>query len=289
MTRPNAAIVVTAIALLFAGLASWGIYSYLSKESAKSKATGQPILVAAVDMPIGAKITAAQLKTAHVPAENIPQGSFTAPQQLEGRIVVRQLTAGDTITEQKLMPKEGASAAGVMTYIVPQGHRAVTVGVNEVAGVAGFLAPNNRVDVVLTAEMPNTANSTISKIVLQNVPILATGQITEQKEGKPVIVPTVTLDLTPDDAEKLVLASHKGSLQLLLRNIIDTAEVEAKGATVAKVISGIERPVHVAAAPAQPAKRAPRTTKTSVSPSPPLSMTVEIIKGKERTTKQFSE
>ncbi|GLI38927.1 Flp pilus assembly protein CpaB [Geobacter hydrogenophilus] len=150
MTRPNAAIVVTAIALLFAGLASWGIYSYLSKESAKSKAaSGQAIVVAAVDMPIGAKLSAAQLKTANVPTENIPQGSFTAPQQLEGRIVVRQLTAGDTITEQKLMPKEGATATGVMTYIVPQGHRAVTVGVNEVAGVAGFLAPNNRVDVVL--------------------------------------------------------------------------------------------------------------------------------------------
>lgn len=291
MTRPNAAIVVTAIALLFAGLASWGIYSYLSKESAKSKAaSGQPIVVAAVDMPIGAKITATQLKTATIPAENIPQGSFTTPQQLEGRIVVRQLTAGDTITEQKLMPKEGAAATGVMTYIVPQGHRAVTVGVNEVAGVAGFIAPNNRVDVVLTAEVPNVPTGTISKIVLQNVPILATGQITEQKEGKPVVVPTVTLDLTPDDAEKLVLASHKGSLQLLLRNIIDTAEVDSNGATISKVISGAGQPVVRAAAapaPARPVRRAVRSTRTAASP--PLSVTVEIIKGKERTTKQFSE
>lgn len=289
MTRPNAAAIVIVIALVFAGLASWGAYSYLNKESQKSKAvSAQTVVVAAADIPIGTRLNATQLRQVLWPSGSIPQGGFSQPQALEGRIAVRQLTAGDAITEQKLMPKDVNPATGVMTYIVPQGHRAVTVGVNEVAGVAGFLAPNNRVDVVLTTQIPGSKEDNISKIVLQNVPILATGQITEQKEGKPVVVPTVTLDLTADDSEKLVLASHKGSLQLLLRNIVDTAQVESKGATIGKVLGGVERPVMKVAVVSKP-RRVKVIKAAAPAPSAPLMVNVEIIKGKERTTKQFSE
>lgn len=292
MTRPNATLVVTAVALIFAGLAAWGVYSYLNTEARKAKvAPGQTVVIAAADIPIGTKLNPTLLKQTTMPPESIPQGSFPAPQALDGRIAVRQISVGDTVTEQKLMPKEGATATGVMTYIVPQGHRAVTVGVNEVAGVAGFLAPNNRVDVVLTTPIPgSTTGENISKIVLQNVSILATGQITEQKEGKPVIVPTVTLDLVPEDAERLVLASHRGSLQLLLRNIIDTAQIDAKGATITKVLGGVERPTVKVAAVSRPRVAArPARVKTSAAPSAPMPVTVEIIKGKDRTTKQFAE
>ena len=295
MTRPKAVTVVTVVALLFAGLASWGVYNYLQKEAQKSKAVpGGAIVVAAADIPIGTKLDVTQLKMMSWPKESIPPGSFADSRPVAGRVAVRHLSPGDAITEQKLMPKEGTPGAGVMTYIVPQGHRAVTVGVNEVAGVAGFLSPQNRVDVILTTLIPgSTTGQNISKIVLQNVPILATGQVTEQKEGKPVIAPTVTLDLTPEDAEKLVLASSRGSLQLLLRNVIDTATVEAKGATISKVLGGLEQTPNVAASAAKPRKsaRPARIIKTSPhpSPSPPLSVTVEIIKGKERTTKQFTE
>jgi pilus assembly protein CpaB len=183
----------------------------------------------------------------------------------------------------------------------------VTVGVNEVAGVAGFIAPNNRVDVVLTTQIPNDPKETITKIVLQNVPVLATGQITEQKDGKPVIVPTVTMDLTPDDSEKLVHASHKGSLQLLLRNIIDTAPVDARGTTIRKVLAGGEMPPTVIAqapvktetkAAPKKVRRVARKPAPAAAPSaapapqaaPPAAKsrhTITVIDGGARTTKEF--
>ncbi len=312
MTRPQAVTIVTIVALAFAGLASWGVYSYLQTEAQKTKAgQAESIVVAVSEFPIGTKLDQTQVKVSTMPKSSIPAGSFSDPKAVSGRVLVRHVSPGDIITEQKLMPKEGSQMAGVMTYIIPQGHRAVTVGVNEVAGVAGFVAPNNRVDVVLTTPIPRSAGGeNISKIILQNVTVLATGQITEQKEGKPVVVPTVTLDLTPEDSERLILAASKGSLQLLLRSIIDTQPVDSKGATITKVLSGSgttvalpEAPVAapVAKAKAAPAKstkprRAARSKVVIAAPavqapasasSPRSSHSVTFIDGGVRTTKEF--
>lgn len=301
MNRSQAVTMVTLIALAFAGAASWGVYAYLKQESLKTKqAASFVIMVAAGDIPIGTKLDETNIKPAGWPKDNVPAGSFTDAKLLVNRVAVRNLSAGDAITEQKLMPREGSAAAtGVMTYIIPQGHRAVTVGVNEVAGVAGFIAPNNRIDVVLTTQPPGS-NDTITKIILQNVPVLATGQITDQKDGKPAVVPTVTMDLTPEDSEKLVEASHKGSLQLLLRNIIDTAKVDVRGGqTIGMVLGGVERPV-VAVAQTKPAevrhearhavrRAAPVVVRaaTPVAPAASRGYKVTLIDGGARTTKEF--
>jgi len=168
-----------------------------------------------------------------------------------------------------------------MTYIVPQGHRAVTVAVNEVAGVAGFISPNSRVDVVLTSPLPGDKDKddNISKVILQNVPVLATGQVTEQKDGKPTVVPTVTLDLIPDDAEKLIVGAKKGSLQLLLRNMIDIDAVKTPGATIANALGRGERPVYAKTA-------APK--KAGAPPPLQAKFTVEVIKGGAKSTREFS-
>jgi pilus assembly protein CpaB len=298
MTRSQSIFVVTIVALIFASLASWGVWKFMVGESQKAKSLqGEKLVVAAADIPVGTKLDISQVKTISMPRESYPKGGIGDPAAVTGRVVIKQLSTGDQITEQKLMPREGAAAVtGVMSYLVPKGHRAVTVGVNEVAGVAGFLAPNNRVDVVLTTPIPNDPKGeTITKIVLQNVPVLATGQVTEQKDGKPVVVPTVTLDLTPDDSEKLVHAAHKGPLQLLLRNVIDTAQAEGKGATILKVLSGLERPepvvARVVAKKAVPAAvKAQKAVVSAPQPSDaPRRHSVEIIKGKERTTNEFAE
>lgn len=299
MTRSQLILVVTVVALFFAGLATWGVWKFMEGESQKVKSIqGEKLVVAVADLPVGTKLDISQMKTIAMPKDSFPKGGFSDPALVAGRVIIKPLSVGDHITESKLMPKEGATAAsGVMSFMVPQGHRAVTVAVNEVAGVAGFLAPNNRVDVVLTTPIPNSPKGeTITKIVLQNVPLLATGQITEQKDGKPVIVPTVTLDLTPEDSEKLVHASRSGSLQLLLRNITDTTQIEgAKGTTISKVLGGVERsePVITKKAPA-PRKVAVARPEKKVAPAPPPVVvprkhTVEIVKGKERTTKEFAE
>ncbi|MBJ6799211.1 Flp pilus assembly protein CpaB [Geomonas propionica] len=301
MTRPKAVIVVAILALLFAGIAAWLTLNYLQKETNKSKAVQpQSIVVAATDISIGSAISEPQLKVTSWPKDSIPAGSSADPKLLVGRVAVRPISNGDAVTEQKLKPKAGVPGSGFMTYIIPLGHRAVTVAVNEVAGVAGFITPNDRVDVVLTTPIPNVQNEKISKIILQNIPVLATGQITEQKEGKPVVVPTVTLDLTPDDSEKLVLGASRGSLQLLLRNIADTGPTDARGATIAKVLAGSAPPPATVATPASaPAPKAvkaatkrPPAKKTRVATpaqvqAPRTGHTVTLIDGGVRTTKEF--
>lgn len=290
MTRPKAVIVVAAVALAFAGLASWMVYDYLQKAAEKTRTTqGQQIVVAAVDIPLGGTINATQVKTVGWSRESIPPGSITDTKGCVGRVAIRSISAGEPITEAKLIPKEGAAGAGVMSYIVPQGHRAVTVAVNEVAGVAGFLSPQNKVDVVTTVA-PTGSSDAISKIVLQNVPILAIGQLTEQKEGKPVVVTTVTLDLTPEDAEKLIIAANRGSLEMLLRNVADNTQVVTRGATISRVLGGTERPAPTMERTAARKQPAARTTKPVVvrSAPAPASYNVEVIKGTTKTTRQFS-
>jgi pilus assembly protein CpaB len=157
----------------------------------------------------------------------------------------------------------------------------MTVGVDQVAGVAGFLNPGNIVDVVLTVLPPGSTLS-LSKIVLQNVPVLAIGQIVEQKEGKPVVVPTVTVDVTPEDTEKLAVASTQGKLQLVLRRLGDKEVAKTTGATVTKVIgSSMGAPVKIASSGA-------KVTKTKAPAAPVEQFTsIEIYRGSTKTTEKF--
>jgi len=293
MTRPSTLTTVTVLALLFAACASFLAYNYLSQQAGNSYQR-VAIVSAAVDLPIGSKLDASNIKLADWPKDALPAGCYRDAQALTQRVVVRPLSAGDIVTENKLMPLN--ISGGIMAYMVPKGHRAVTVAVNEVAGVAGFITPNSRVDVVLTTPRPGSSDDReyISKIILQNVPVLATGQVTEQKEGKPGVVPTVTLDLAPEDAEKLIVGigigsgGKKGSLQLLLRNIIDVAAIDTKGATVSKALGGAEtRPPTVVTRAVSQRRSAPR-----VSAAPPprqAKYSMEVIKGGAKFVREFAQ
>lgn len=287
MNRPSAITVATIAAVLFAGSASMMVYNYLKSQAGKTF-QGMAIATAATDIPIGTKLNGQQLRLTTWPKDSLPAGYCADTKALMGRVAVRPLNRGDVVTEQKLMPQSGANGTSIMTYIVPQGHRAVTVAVNEVAGVAGFITPNSRVDVVLTTPQPGAADKedNISKIILQNVPVLASGQITEQKDGKPAVLPTVTLDLTPDDAEKLIVGAKKGSLQLLLRNVIDVASVDTKGATISKAL-GAGEPRVAAIRVTRPKKRVQLHAK--VATPPPATFTVEIIKGGAKSRREFAQ
>lgn len=277
MSRPGTLTIVGCIAFLLAGCASLLAYSYMKKQPGGGQNEDVSIVVAATDIAIGTAIDAKHLKLSTWPKANLAAGYYTNTADPLGRIAVRQLSTGDIVTEHKLLPLNMVASTGIMTYIVPQGHRAVTVAVNEVAGVAGFISPGSRVDIVLTTPHPGAIDKedNISKIILQNIPVLASGQVTEQKDGKPVIVPTVTLDLTPDDAEKLIVGTKKGVLQLLLRNITDVITVATDGSTIPKalniVAAGGGRRY---AGPAQPH-------------SLQATFNVEILKGGIRTISSF--
>lgn len=291
MTRPSTVTIVSVFAFVIAGCASLLVYNYLQKQTSR-QSQGVAIVTAATDIPIGTKLDVSHVKLATWPKEALAAGYLTDAKLMPGRVAVRQISAGDLITESKLMPLNGATTGGIMTYIVPQGHRAVTVAVNEVAGVAGFITPNSRVDIVLTTPRPGASDKedNISKIILQNVPVLASGQVTEQKEGKPVIVPTVTLDLIPDDAEKLIVGAKKGALQLLLRNVIDVAAVDTKGSTISKALNGAEIPM-IKAVPRKTVKIQKVALASPVAPpvqAPiPAKFSVDVIKGGVKTTREF--
>lgn len=283
MTRPNTITIVSFLAFILAGSASLLVYKYL-KQQASGQKQGVVAVAAATDIPIGTKLDASHIKLTTWPKEALSNGYHNDDKALPGRIAVRQISAGDIITESKLMPLNGAQSGGIMTYIVPHGHRAVTVAVNEVAGVAGFITPNSRVDVVLTTPRPGSADKedNISKIILQNVSVLASGQVTEQKEGKPVVVPTVTLDLVPDDAEKLIVGAKKGSLQLLLRNVIDVAVANTTGATISKALN-----ITPQILPTTSTRRIIAKRKAAAPPPVQTRLSVEVIKGGNKSVKEF--
>ena len=277
--KPKAVIIAGALAVVVAAVAAYALYTYLRGQETKltEAVATQRIVVAAVEIPMGTTINMTQVKTADWPKSNMPQGAFPASDQVIGRTSTQTFLAGDSITEPKLMPKEGP--IGIMTYKIPEGHRAMTVGVDQVAGVAGFINPGNIVDVVLIAAPPGSSQQ-IGKIVLQNVPILAIAQIVEQKEGKPVVVPTVTVDVTPEDSEKLAIASTQGRLQLVLRRLGDKEIAKTTGTNVSRVIGGISGPsVRVASASG-------KVTKTTAAPVEQLT-TIEIYRGDKKTTEKF--
>ncbi len=293
--KPRTVLIVGVIAVVIAVVASVSLYNYLKGQEARVKeaVATERIVVASEEIPIGSAIGAAKLKLADWPKANVPIGAFSSTEQVVGRVAIERHLPGDPIIEARLIPKEGAP--GILTYKIPEGHRAMTVAVDQVAGVAGFITPGSKVDVVLTI-IPPGGTQPVSKIIptLQNIPVLAIGQIIEQKEGQPVVVPTVTMDVAPAQAEELAIASTQGRLQLVLRRAGDADMPKTTGATVTKVLTGVQptaAPVVKLAAKAP--KKAPAEIKpvevkpVEVKPTPPPPVTVEVIKGTSRTTEQF--
>lgn len=281
MTRRNSVIIVTAAALIFAGIATWAIYDYLQKPGVIPTVEMQNIVVAVAEIPIGSTIDAAQVKTSNWPKASVPPGALLVSEQAVGRVVLERVLPGEPILEARLIPKDGVP--GILTYKIPKGNRAMTVAVDQVAGVAGFITPGNKVDVVLTTTPPG-AQQSISKIIpnLQNLLILAIGQIIEQqKDGKPVIVPTVTMDVTPEQAEQLAVASTQGKLQLILRRAGDVEFTRTAGATVTRVMAGIQ-PSEAAVGKKMAVQEATKQEKPAPTPH-----TVEVFKGTTKTIEQF--
>lgn len=286
-TPKSTALAIGVVALFLASIAAYLVYNYLStkeQEATKAKMEVQHVVVAAKDIPFGKRIQPEDLKPVDWPKTNVPAGSASDPKALNDRLAVADIPAGAPVIESSLAPV--TAQAGVLSYIIPPGHRAITVAVNEVVGVAGFVLPNSIVDVVATVPNPRGGPNSdrLSKIVLQNVKVLAVGQILEQKEGKPVSVPTVTLDVMPVDAEKLAIASEN-KVQLILRHLGDTEEVKTRGATVSTLLGGA---MPAAAGPAKAGgKTASRRSATRAVKAQDVQVQIEVIKGNTRTKEIF--
>jgi len=291
MNRTRIFLVIGA-ALLLALLASVGAYRFLSTQSRmaeQSRLQTVGIVAAQVEIPLGSTINVNQVAVVAWPKNSYPTGALSDPAAAVGRVALRDFTPGEPIVESKLVPLNAAS--GLLALKVPPGMRAFSVKVNEVVGVGGFIVPDSRVDVVVTTS-PSARNyqEKVSKMILEDVRVLAAGQTIEQKENKPVTVNTVTLALLPEESEKLALASNDGIIQLVMRNFADNAVVTTGGADKARLLSSFRStPVVPVPEPAKKPRRRRVTRKAphTEAPPPPKAYVVEVLKGNKRTEEKI--
>ncbi|MBM3745487.1 MAG: Flp pilus assembly protein CpaB [Acidobacteria bacterium] len=216
-----------------------------------------------------------------------PQNSVLKKEDLVGRGVVARIYAGEPIIESRLAAK-GAGAG--LAAMIPTGMRAVAVRVNEVVGVAGFVVPGMRVDVLIAGVPPNSPQNlgTLSKTLLQNIEVLSAGQnIQKDAEGKPISVPVVNLLVTPEQAETLSLATSETRIQLVLRNPLDTQTAKTPGTAVAQLFSGqrLAPPASGGGAPRTPSRAAPPPPVVEKKPPPPI--VVEVLHGGRKVETSF--
>jgi len=196
-----------------------------------------PVVVAKADIAVATEITPQQVDVVDWPTAFLPQGAFHKPEEIKGRVLRHAVAAGEVIQELTLLPQ---GAAGGLASLIEENFRAVSVKVDPIIGVAGFVTPGARVDVLATLKRLDWSNKQpYAKAVLQNVKVLAIDQkLEEVGRGKPELVNVVTLEVEPDQAEKLTYMAHEGKLQLALRSPDDDGIVKTKGATVASLLGG---------------------------------------------------
>jgi pilus assembly protein CpaB len=273
--------IVLIVAVVVGGLLSYAVYNFLqTRPVTVVKTPEKNIVVASGKLTLGTLLKDENLKFVPWPATNLPAGYFERKEDLVSRGLVQPLVENEPILESKLAPK--GSGAG-LPPIIPEGKRALSIRANEIIGVAGYVLPGTRVDVVLTATVPNSTEP-ITKIVLQNVEVVSAAQdIQKDAEGKPKTVTVVTLLVTPEDAEKLTSASSQGQFQLALRNPLDLEETKTKGIQTSQLIRGSAPPV------APVVKSTRRIPQMVPAPPPPVApaVNIEVIKGDQRSTVKF--
>jgi pilus assembly protein CpaB len=262
----------------------------------QSASNSDKVAVAMLDISMGARITPELVHMVDWPASSVPPGAMTDLKTLEGRITRANVQRGEPITEGKLAP---AGTQGGLSSVVAEGKRAMTVRVNDVVGVAGFALPGNYVDILVNTQSDNNGDhlvreQAISKIVLERILVLAIAQESSRDDTKPKVVNAVTLELTPDQVEKLDLARSVGTLSLVLRNQVDPQQANTEGATKSSLLgeaanAGVPLPRSVTSA-ASTAAAAPAAAPAPRPPAPRVERNgdkVEVIKGLDRSSQQF--
>jgi len=267
---------VLAFALVLALGCSFLVYRVVgTKVASEKKVQSTRVIAAATDLKLGTILTAANLTTTQI-AGSMPKGAIQKPEDAIGRGVIADIYQGEPILEARLAPK---GSGGGLAATIPQGMRACAVKVDEVVGVAGFVTPGMRVDVLVSGDPPGNPDpkeGTEVKTLLQNIQVLSAGtDIQKDAEGKPQQVHVVNLLVTPDQAESLSLASNHTQIQLVLRNPLDTQVSNVQTTAMGTIFSGIAPPklVH------EHIRRVARPDTRTVA--------VEVVNGTQRTEQKF--
>jgi pilus assembly protein CpaB len=261
------------LALVIALAGSFFLYQWMQTQASakevvevKAKTEAIPVCVASADLAWGTQITAEMVKVVPFLKQSLPTGYFTKPEDLLSRVIISPLKSNDPIIEHRLAPKD-IKTGGVAAVVKP-GKRAVAVKGDKVIGLSGFILPMSRVDVMVTLKQEHSKKEK-TKVVLENILVLATGtQVQENEKGEPAPVDVYTLEVSPEEGEKLALAANKGKLQFALRNAIDAEEILTSGATVSDTLASYQK------------KKMKKVGKKWV---PRRYTTVETIKGSDRS------
>jgi pilus assembly protein CpaB len=269
---------VLTFALVLALGVSFLVYRVMGKKMANERTVQVTRIIAASnDLKIGTILTAANLTTMEI-SGSVPKGAIVKPEDAVGRGVVADIYQGEPILDGRLAPK---GSGGGLAATIPPGMRACAVKVDEVVGVAGFVTPGMRVDVLVSGDPPGNPDpreGTEVKTLLQNIQVLSAGtDIQKDAEGKPQQVHVVNLLVTPDQAEALSLASNHTQIQLVLRNPLDTKTADVQTTAMGNIFSGSTLPPK--AVPAHIRRAAPKPTAQTVS--------VEVISGDKRSEQKF--
>jgi pilus assembly protein CpaB len=279
MDRRNRTVVVIAIALVTATIASYGVYTAVQRIPVRQvEVPSVYAVVASTHLPVGTLVTKDHVKLVPWPERNQMPGAFVTIEPVIDRGVIQPIAENEPLTESKLAP---TGAGGGLPPTIPAGMRAISVKVNEVIGVAGFVIPGSRVDVLVTVdETSGVRQGSMSRVVVSNVQVLTAGTRFDQEkaraDGKPIPTTVVTLLATPPDAERITLASSEGKLMLTLRNPLDTLPTETQGVRVANLLG--------APAPPPVAKKVKgKTVMVAPAPPAPKAYTVEAIRAAKRS------
>ena len=274
----NRLILVGVLALVLAGAVSFAVYHLLrGMVGANRAASAAAVVVAAKDLTVGAKIEARDVRLAQLPASELPANVFHNVSDVVGRGVLVPIQRSELILGNKVA---GEEAGAGLPALIPTGMRAVSVKVNDVVSVAGFVLPGTRVDVLLTGQ-PSKANDTpTTTTVLENVQVLSAGpKLEKDANGQPVSVPVITLLVSPDDAQKLTLAATQGQIQLSLRSPMDLSQPE---------IVAVQNPaLYRLPQPKHEEKPVQKKAKGAVVPPPSTVYVVEMIRGDKRDVSKF--
>lgn len=287
------ALIFTMIALGAGGTVASVLKSYVDHHGARQVAMGG-LVVATTDLPLATTLEARHLTVTPWPAGALPEGAFGDPRQLVGRVLLSKLVKNEAVLSSKLLSRDSGSG---LAALLPENTRAVAVRVDDVVGVAGFVHPDDHVDVIVTMR-PDRGGETVSRVFLQNLRVLAVGQdiqLDDQKRNRAVPVTVATLQVTPEQSEMLALATAQGRLLLSLRPWADKAQVATLGVGSTQVLGSGRQPVseHAPVSP-KGSERAPAHVatplpiRTAMLPaSLPANDTIEILRGDRFEQRKF--
>jgi pilus assembly protein CpaB len=284
MNRTTRTLAAVVGALAVSGVASFLVYRALERAARPAPAQVATVVVAARDVPVGTMLTTDDVKTVAWPAGARIATSFEKPEDVVGRGTTDILRENEPLTAGKLAAK-GAGAG--LQPTIPEGMRAISIRVNEIIGVAGFVTPGSRVDVLVTLEdQVKAQKQSMTRVVVSNVQVLTAGTRYDQdqarQDGKPIPTSVVTLMVTPDDAERVALAQNEGKINLTLRNPLDVNPTSTRGAQIAGLLGKQTTSPDVVERP----KTRQRLAKAVVVPPPvpeAKPVMIETIRAAKRT------